>query len=258
MTLRLPEGAFKFLEGFLWTLSFWIILAGIALLVLKAFVEKDSLQYFRSVRAIYCPWSIFYGVCTLFFTEFVLVMLGFAQYQYIILLLRNSAILLLGLWILPGVLHGEWTQLEGFFGYTSPLAGLFLVGFFIFIATGLGFWVISWVRPYSVLVQGQDVDTAILAKRVLFGVLLIPLTEELVFRGYLQQMTKEYTGAIVAVGISSTDFAAAHTLGVKMIPIICGGLIMGSLMELFGSVIPGLVVHSGFNFLLLCGGYWIQ
>jgi len=84
------------------------------------------------------------------------------------------------------------------------------------------------------------------------------LCEELFFRGFLQTSLRQRFSASSAVLMSAVLFGLFHIVVrdhlflERMIPSTLMGIILGTLLERSGSVIPGMILHAVHNGLLLC------
>ncbi len=89
---------------------------------------------------------------------------------------------------------------------------------------------------------------------LLMIIVLAPITEELLFRGYLQNWLKKSLGRNAGVFFSSLGFAFFHfsfSQGLNNIPIICSlfilGLSLGFIYERQNSLSAPILLHSFFN-----------
>ncbi len=83
-------------------------------------------------------------------------------------------------------------------------------------------------------------------------VLLAPLGEELLFRGFLQQFLEQYWQDITrAVLVTSLFFAIIHMNPFWLIQIYILGLMLGYLTWRTGSIWAGFILHSANNFVAL-------
>ena len=83
-------------------------------------------------------------------------------------------------------------------------------------------------------------------------VLIAPFSEEVLFRGFLQQFLEiHWKDVTKAVLITSLFFAGVHMNPGWMIQIYLLGIILGYLAWRTGSVFPGLILHSLNNGLAL-------
>ncbi|GAB4228955.1 MAG: hypothetical protein Tsb0021_06620 [Chlamydiales bacterium] len=85
-------------------------------------------------------------------------------------------------------------------------------------------------------------------------VVIIPIAEEVLFRGLLQSWLKKYVHRIYAIGLSSIIFACFHysseqqLSNVVILPsLFAFSIILGSLYEKQQSLISPIVLHSLFN-----------
>jgi len=87
----------------------------------------------------------------------------------------------------------------------------------------------------------QPRDVAMLA--VLVGV-VVPIGEEIFFRGLTYGALRRMLNRHVAVLISAAFFAAAHLEPVEFLPILILGMILAYLYDYTGSLVPGMIAHS--------------
>lgn len=87
----------------------------------------------------------------------------------------------------------------------------------------------------------------------LFGVLIGPVVEELVFRGYLYLVLRQNRGRRFAALVSSGIFGALH--GANAPVVFAQGLLYIFFDNLGGSLCPSMIGHAAWNGLLLltCG-----
>ena len=104
-------------------------------------------------------------------------------------------------------------------------------------------------------------STADRALVYLSGGVVLPMLEELLFRGFLYQVLRRYVGSGWALGVTSFLFAVGHlepaiepgdlkTLMAPMLrfPEFLGlGLLLGWLARRSGSLVPGMVLHMANN-----------
>ena len=90
-------------------------------------------------------------------------------------------------------------------------------------------------------------DPAVLALMGLAAVVVAPLCEELLFRGYLYPVAKKFTGAWLAACSSALFFAAAHGNLSALLPLFLFGLLLVWIYEKTGSLWAPIAVHFCFN-----------
>ena len=93
-----------------------------------------------------------------------------------------------------------------------------------------------------------------------FGILVAPIMEELMFRGFLYPALARWTGAFVSVVITASAFTALHgaQLGYSWAPLLLifiVGVALTVTRVVTGSVATGVIVHMTYNFALLTQTY---
>ena len=73
---------------------------------------------------------------------------------------------------------------------------------------------------------------------------VVPIGEEIFFRGLVLGALRRSLNRHVAVVVSALFFAAAHLQLVELLPILILGLVLGYLYEFSGSIVPGMVAHG--------------
>jgi len=94
---------------------------------------------------------------------------------------------------------------------------------------------------------------------VFAAVVAAPIAEEFLFRRVLQGWLDGWLGrslgpeeprwgGVMAIGLSSLAFAAAHMgQGMAWLPLFFFGLVVGYLARQTGSIVPGIILHGLFN-----------
>lgn len=93
------------------------------------------------------------------------------------------------------------------------------------------------------LTGGQAVSPTETIALLLLVAVLVPIVEELFFRGMIYPLLRRH-GAVVAIVGSAALFSVAHFIPVVMPALFFIGLILGALREWSRSVIPGIVFHA--------------
>ncbi len=76
------------------------------------------------------------------------------------------------------------------------------------------------------------------------------VVEEAAYRGYMQVELERAYGPTAAIVISSIVFALAH-FSVPLLPFIAAvGVLLGTVAYLARSIVPGLIVHAAYDFLV--------
>lgn len=94
-------------------------------------------------------------------------------------------------------------------------------------------------------------ETAVLPmRRALFtfaSIVLVPVAEEVLFRGLLYATIKEQGRPVLALVVSSVLFSAIHLNWLAFVPFIVLAVILALLYERTGSLLAPIIVHAGFN-----------
>ena len=93
--------------------------------------------------------------------------------------------------------------------------------------------------------EGQD--PVALGMMVFAAVIVAPICEEIIFRGYLYPVAKKYAGSTVAALFSALVFAGAHGNVAAMLPLFVFGLVLVAVYEFSGSIWAPIAVHFLFN-----------
>ena len=100
--------------------------------------------------------------------------------------------------------------------------------------------------PQTVYADGGSGGVLSLILATLFIGLLVPLSEELFFRGVLTNALLRY-GPFVGVVGSTLIFALAHGINIVLPVAVVMGLIGAEIFRRSGSIWPGVIVHVVFN-----------
>lgn len=168
-----------------------------------------------------------------------------------LLLSLGSVATVAAVWALArGAWKGEWRR-------AFPLAR---------VSGGLLFWVwlctlayllvmagwyagIAHFRPLPDLPAFRDMAWPVMA-------LMIPLGEEIVFRGYGLARIRELAGDRRALLLTAAFFALAHLTWVKFPDAFLGGLFCGWLVLRSGSLWPGILAHATVNGVACIADRW--
>ena len=98
------------------------------------------------------------------------------------------------------------------------------------------------VRIYQ---EAHQVSIRILL--AMMAVIIAPIVEEVVFRGYIYPVCKRYTGRIVATFVSSLFFSAVHFHIPALLPLFILAIALTIAYELSGSIWVPISIHACFN-----------
>jgi membrane protease YdiL (CAAX protease family) len=99
----------------------------------------------------------------------------------------------------------------------------------------------------SVKLLQTATDPMVLILMAVAAVLVAPVSEELVFRGYLYPAAKRFAGPWMAAICSGLVFAAAHGSLAALLPLFIFGVVLAVLYEKTGSIWAPVAVHFCFN-----------
>ena len=136
--------------------------------------------------------------------------------------------------------------------------------FFIAPAAVLFMWLLLWALYFlnymkwiqslgvdviqdSVKLLQEAKDPAVLGLMALAAVIVAPICEEIVFRGYFYPAAKKFIGTWSAGICSALVFSAAHGSVAALLPIFLLGGLLVFLYEKTGSIWAPIAVHLCFN-----------
>ncbi len=85
----------------------------------------------------------------------------------------------------------------------------------------------------------------------LTSIVVAPLCEELLFRGYIYGTLRRFLGPGVAIGLSSLLFAAVHVNMMALPALFVLAICLALAYEMTGSIVVPIVMHLGFNAITL-------
>ncbi len=103
-------------------------------------------------------------------------------------------------------------------------------------------------QPYQEVIQSLLADPELRRSPFLLSciVVLVPLLEEILFRGLLQRALRAVLGPAPAIAAASLAFAAVHDVQ-SSLPVLVVGAALGIVCEATGSVLAAALAHSAFN-----------
>lgn len=111
-----------------------------------------------------------------------------------------------------------------------------------------------WIQSFGVdgvqdtvkLLQQSD-DPTLLGLMAAAAVLVAPICEEIVFRGYLYGASKRFVGPWVACICSALVFSCAHASLAALLPLFAFGCLLAFIYQKSGSIWAPMAVHFLFN-----------
>ncbi|WP_367870561.1 lysostaphin resistance A-like protein [Luteolibacter sp. Populi] len=99
----------------------------------------------------------------------------------------------------------------------------------------------------SVKLLKEAKDPVVLILMGVAAVIVAPVAEEIVFRGYLYPAAKRFCGPVCGIIFASMVFAAAHANVVALLPLFILAVLLCLVYELTGSIWANISVHFLFN-----------
>jgi membrane protease YdiL (CAAX protease family) len=91
---------------------------------------------------------------------------------------------------------------------------------------------------------------------ILLAVVVAPLAEEFVFRGFLYGVLKRYAGAVPALVFTGISFAIIHLHVPSLLPLFLLACVLTLAYELSGSLLVPMAMHALFNSVTLVGVFF--
>lgn len=217
----------------------WSALLGLPLWVLVAFVASQLLLVFilQVMDWVGVPLDSFVGasaaqtiVAALVYTLSLAVTIGVPY----LLWRRKTTLEELGLWRLV-----SWTDIALAF-VAFLVYGLLTTAVLMAVTTLFAGFPADQVQDTGFSAFGTRLDN-LLAFATL--VVIAPIAEEVLFRGYLYGKLKRYVPAVVAAIATSVLFGAVHMQWNVGIDVFVLGLVLCGLRSLTGSIWAGILVH---------------
>ena len=82
---------------------------------------------------------------------------------------------------------------------------------------------------------------------LVMGILVAPVSEELIFRGYIYAAIKRYLGIPAGILLNAALFAAVHLDIAALVPLFVLALCFSLVYEATGSLLVSTTMHSLFN-----------
>ncbi|HDK7169223.1 TPA: CPBP family intramembrane metalloprotease [Clostridium botulinum] len=129
----------------------------------------------------------------------------------------------------------------------------FILGFFMWFQNSIGIMIIKGLLPKEVI-EAAAKDTQNLYQIFILEVIIVPIFEEIVFRGIILEGLLNKYKPITSIIVSSVIFALGHIYIPQMINATIFGMLVGIIYYKTRSVVLCIVSHilsNGFNFLYI-------
>ncbi|PWU06874.1 MAG: hypothetical protein C5B43_01165 [Verrucomicrobia bacterium] len=139
---------------------------------------------------------------------------------------------------------------EGILSFLEALPLIFLIAlFWSFIPKIWNFFGITVSLQHQELVELflQSNSKWFMITIILFGTIIAPITEEIIFRGGIYRFLKSKINPLFALTISAVIFAWIHNNLLSFLPLVLMGLLLARSYEKTGHILTPIVFHSLFN-----------
>ncbi|MFA6807371.1 MAG: type II CAAX endopeptidase family protein [Eubacteriales bacterium] len=215
-------------------------------------------------------WQVLFLILIIYFIELALGWLNppvwldnlhdFLHYLFICFGDGFLSIVMVGIFL--KLLHMNFSDIGfGNFKFRHILLGLF-AGVLLFLGVGYFGNLLTKVfgepelQSFALAIDGADAVWQ-LVLLVILGGILIPIKEEMIFRGLIFPPLKRAYGSGKGIWITALFFAAFHFDLIRFLPIMLGGLVLTWLYNKTSSIIPSIIAHGTWNILML-GLMWMQ
>lgn len=146
------------------------------------------------------------------------------------------------------------------FSFRNMMIGL-VGGIILFFSVGLlGNLLVEYLgepdpQSFALVIGGAD-SVWQLVLLLLLGGVIIPLKEELVFRGLVYPPLREVCGRGGGIIATAAFFAIVHFDLIRFLPLLLGGLVLTWLYERFRSLWPAIIAHGIWNSLMIVLMWW--
>jgi len=200
------------------TVLFWVVLiyGGLAITISPFREQNPALMIILSQFLLLLLWTILFRELALQYQVSIKPILGLSRVTQIQKLLKFTVLALLAMGVASSLLQAIATLLN------LPLP-----------------------QPYAQLPSDQRMALAVAA------ILFAPITEELVFRGFVQSTLIKFLHPLLAILCTTLIFLLFHITyyfaPLALIYVILMGLILGVCRYQSGSAVPGILAHAANN-----------
>lgn len=101
--------------------------------------------------------------------------------------------------------------------------------------------------PVQMMLDAKQNNPSLLVALVILAVVVAPICEEFVFRGYIYGTLKRFSCRFFAATISALFFAVVHTSLWSIVPLFIVGFFLAMIYEISGSLWAAILTHALFN-----------
>lgn len=102
-------------------------------------------------------------------------------------------------------------------------------------------------RPQLLLADARSIPPAAFAVLCASAILIAPITEEILFRGFLYATLRRYLGPLGAISLTAALFSLLHSYAFGFLSLFLIGFLLGYLYERTGSLVASVAAHAANN-----------
>lgn len=106
--------------------------------------------------------------------------------------------------------------------------------------------------PVQMIIDAKQNNPALLVYLAILTVIVAPICEEIVFRGYIYGTLKRFSCRFFAATVSALFFAVVHTSLWSLVPLFIVGFCLAIIYEKSGSLWAAILTHAMFNGVTTC------
>jgi membrane protease YdiL (CAAX protease family) len=106
--------------------------------------------------------------------------------------------------------------------------------------------------PVQMIIDAKKDNPTLLIYMAILAVIVAPICEEFVFRGYIYGTLKRFSCRFFAATISALFFAVVHTSLWQLAPLFIVGFCLAIIYEKTGSLWAAILTHAMFNGVTTC------
>lgn len=101
--------------------------------------------------------------------------------------------------------------------------------------------------PVQMILEAKESNPSLLIYLAILAVIVAPICEEFVFRGYIYGTLKRFSCRFFAATISALFFAVVHSSLWSLFPLFIVGFFLAMIYEISGSLWAAILTHALFN-----------
>jgi membrane protease YdiL (CAAX protease family) len=165
-----------------------------------------------------------------------------------------ASIVIAAVWprIKPSLWLGlRWKKWPWIFLIAPAVVWFVLTSLLLLNLSGYNTWIEKMIGKSSAqdavkILQGSN-DPLVLGLIIFSAVIIAPICEEIIFRGYLYPIAKKFGGTFIGIVFSALVFTGGHGNVAAILPIFLLGAILAFVYEKTGSIWASIAIHFCYN-----------